>query len=100
MSSQCLLSDLCVSCGECFFVGNSTTETQSSPRSHRELEIIPTDSEGVATGLRFGVPLNHRQSKEKGDCRSPPFLYRFGFRRKAAEVYSRSETRDSKTVKQ
>ena len=42
-----LLSDLCVSV-VVVFVGKSTTETQSSPRSHRELEIIPTGSSGCA----------------------------------------------------
>ena len=39
--------DLCVSV-VAVFVDKSTTETQSSPRPHRELEIIPTDSERVA----------------------------------------------------
>jgi hypothetical protein len=33
------------------FVRKSITEAQSSQRSHRELEIIPTDSEGVAAAL-------------------------------------------------
>src|SRR6267142_5002859 len=33
------------------FLGKSTTKTQNSPRSHRELEIIPTDSFRVATEI-------------------------------------------------
>jgi hypothetical protein len=48
--SLCILSGLRVSVVN-GSVGQSTTETQSSPRSHRESEVNPTDSGGADTSL-------------------------------------------------